>query len=55
MTVTREFASLKQAERFQNRLYNRYDSVKLIRAPLFRECGMYIWDVRRAVNKPTGR
>jgi hypothetical protein len=47
MTVTREFASLKQAERFQNRLYNRYDSVKLIRAPIFGEAGVYSWECRR--------
>jgi hypothetical protein len=43
--ITKRFKTLRQAENYQNRLYNKYTSVKLIRSPLFEEEGDYIWQV----------
>jgi hypothetical protein len=37
--------SLKAAERFQNYLYGRFNIVRLVRAPLFAEEGIYMWEV----------
>lgn len=36
-TINKQFDTLKQAERFQNRLYNRYDYVRLVSSPTFSE------------------
>jgi hypothetical protein len=44
-TITRRFASLAAAERFQNRLYDQYDCVRLVRFPMFEESGIYAWEV----------
>lgn len=44
-TIRKEFKSLKQAESYQNRLYNQWDSVKLIQSPRFEESGVYVWEV----------
>ncbi len=41
--ITKYFKSLIQAERYQNRLYNRYDSVQLVKSPRFSEDGYYSW------------
>lgn len=43
--ITKNFDSLKKAERYQNRLYNQYDIVRLIKAPRFTEDGQYVWNV----------
>lgn len=45
-TISKQFATRKQAERHQNRLYNQYDSVQLIKAPMFGESGLYVWNVK---------
>lgn len=45
-TIAKFFDSLKKAERYQNRLYNKYDYVRLVRWPGFEENGVYIWEVR---------
>ena len=45
MTIPKTFKTMRQAERFQNGLYNRYESVKLIRTPLSSEDGQYVWEV----------
>ena len=45
MIIANKFKSMKQAERFQERLYRIYDSVKLIAFPMFSEDGMYRWEV----------
>ncbi len=42
--VVKDCASLKQAESYQNRLYNRFDGVELIAWPRHSEAGTYIWD-----------
>ena len=41
--ISRELKSLRQAEAFQNRLYEKYDSVKIIESPRFSEQGVYTW------------
>lgn len=38
--------NLHAAETFQNRLYNRYDHVRLIASPLLTESGFYKWEVK---------
>lgn len=45
MVVTRKCSSLKQAERWQMRLYNKYTTVRLFRWPAFSEDGFYSWHV----------
>jgi len=37
--------TLDEAERFQFRLYSKYDSVQLVKAPMFDEFGIYSWRV----------
>ncbi len=44
--IAKHFDSLKQAERFQDQLYAKYDHVRLTRSPLFTEQGWYVWEVR---------
>lgn len=44
-TITKHCTTLKQAERYQNKLYDQYNSVQLVRAPLFSEEGTYQWQV----------
>jgi hypothetical protein len=48
-TITKRFTKLRQAENYQNRLYFRYERVRLVRSPRFSEDGIYAWEV---VNKP---
>jgi hypothetical protein len=45
MTIAKTFDSLKQAERYQNRLYGKYDKVELVKSPMFSESGIYVWIV----------
>ena len=44
-TITKRFQTLKQAERYQWRLYNQYRHVQLILFPVFGEEGIYAWNV----------
>ena len=44
-TITKRLESLKQAEHFQDRLYNKYWSVELVRFPECSEKGIYQWTV----------
>lgn len=44
--ITKWFETLKQAERHQNRLYNQYDYVRLIKSPRYHDTGTYIWEVK---------
>lgn len=46
MTITKEFKTLKAAERFQNSLYSKYETVKLIQFPVTNENGTYVWYVK---------
>jgi hypothetical protein len=45
-TITKNCKTLKQAEQHQNRLYNKYDYVRLVRSPRFSEDGIYAWEVK---------
>jgi hypothetical protein len=45
-TLTKHLKTLKQAERFQNHLYGRYEHVRLVRVPRFGEAGKYVWEVK---------
>lgn len=45
MTITKHFDTLKQAEKYQNLLYNKYHRVVLMNAPMFEESGNYVWEV----------
>lgn len=45
-TIVKHFARLRQAEKYQERLYDKYDHVRLIRCPLSDEDGLYIWEVK---------
>lgn len=45
-TITRTFDTLRLAERYQNRLYSQYASVRLVRSPMFGESGTYAWQVK---------
>ena len=46
-TIRKTYQTLRQAESYQNRLYNRFDYVRLIKSPMFSESGVYVWAVRR--------
>lgn len=43
-TITRHFATLKKAEAYQDKLYDQYERVRLIRSPRFDESGNYTWE-----------
>jgi hypothetical protein len=43
--IVKTYKTLRQAERYQNLLYNKFDSVKLVRSPMFTEYGIYAWEV----------
>jgi hypothetical protein len=43
--VKRFFNWQQQAEKFQNRLYNKYNSVKLVGFPQIDKAGFYVWEV----------
>ena len=46
MKIKKVFSSLKQAEKKQDALYNKYRSVELVKSPLlFSEAGEYVWEV----------
>ena len=45
-TITKTYTKLKQAESYQNRLYNKYSYVRLVSSPLFSEEGKYVWHVK---------
>lgn len=46
MHLSKECKTLKAAERYQNQLYNKYNYVRLIQSPRFKEAGNYIWEVK---------
>jgi hypothetical protein len=46
MKIKKVCSSLKQAEKKQDALYNKYNSVELVKSPLlFSEAGEYVWEV----------
>jgi len=44
-TITKYFKSIKQAEKYQNKLYNKFPYVRLITFPSYSEEGQYTWHV----------
>lgn len=46
MIISKQFNELKQAEQYQNRLYNKYSYVSMVQFPRFTESGVYKWNVR---------
>lgn len=45
-TITKNYKTLKQAESYQNRLYGQYNTVQLVKSPLWSEAGIYVWQVK---------
>lgn len=43
--VTRDCRNLSEVGRHEDRLYAKYDHVKLVRAPRFTHAGRYVWEV----------
>lgn len=43
--INKNFGSLKEAELYQDELYEKYNYVRLIQAPRFTELGEYRWEV----------
>ena len=44
--ITKRYETMKQAERYQNRLYGKFGYVRLVRSPLSGESGDYVWEVK---------
>jgi hypothetical protein len=45
MKIQKHFKTLKQVEKFQSKLYNQYNTVKLIFFPVCSESGIYTFFV----------
>jgi hypothetical protein len=45
-TITKHFDTMKQAERFLNKLYSQFDFVNLISYPVFSESGIYTFQIK---------
>lgn len=45
-TISKTFKTSKEAVSYQNRLYNKYDYVRLVKSPVFQEYGIYTWAVK---------
>lgn len=43
--IKKHFESLRKAEQYQEKLYSKYDVVRLISFPTLFDCGTYIWEV----------
>lgn len=46
MTIHKYFTTIKQAESYLMKLYNKYNSVKLVGFPIFGEVGNYSFEVK---------
>ncbi len=46
VNISKTFKTLKAAERYQNRLYDEYESVRLVACPFSGDAGVYVWEVR---------
>ena len=44
--IEKYFNSMKQAEKFLNKLYDKYDFVQLVSFPMFSEMGTYVFSVK---------
>lgn len=45
-TVSKHFDTLEQAEKCQDKLYDKYNHVRLVKSPMFEESGTYTWEVK---------
>ena len=45
-TISKVFKTMKQAERFQTALYNKYQKVVLVSFPIYWTTGTYTWEVQ---------
>lgn len=43
--VSKYFHTIRQAEKHQDKLYDKYNSVRLVSFPITSEAGTYIWKV----------
>lgn len=44
--ITKNFKTLRRAAQYQDRLYERFDFVRLVTFPRFGEAGFYTWEVK---------
>lgn len=44
--INKHFETLKQAENYLSKLYNKYYHVRVIKYPLFSENGIYIFEIK---------
>jgi len=44
-TITKYFKTIKQAEKYQNKLYSKFPYVRLFSFPQWSEEGQYIWEI----------
>jgi len=44
-TITKHFKTLKQAEKYQDKLYQHFPYCVLISYPIFSDEGQYTWEV----------
>ncbi len=45
MQIAKQCATLRQAEKFRDQLYAKWERVELVRAPIFGEQGPYVFEV----------
>ena len=50
MTDSKHCTTASQAHRHYLKLCDRWESVQLVRAPLFSEDGLYVWIVSRRIG-----
>jgi hypothetical protein len=50
MQIVKNCTTLDQATRHQSKLYQHWDSVRLVSAPVFSEQGRYVWAVAGKVK-----
>jgi hypothetical protein len=51
MQIARALETIQQANRYQFKLYQQWDSVQLVSAPMFSEAGRYVWEVSGRASK----
>jgi len=50
MTDSKHCADSRQANRQYLKLCDRWESVQLVRAPLFTEAGLYVWSIAGRIH-----
>ena len=44
--ISKEFKSIKEVEKFQNKLYEKYNHVKIVACPCLTNNGLYQFEVK---------